>query len=451
MRENLLREFSRLVELNLHGGGNEIIAGAEHDENVFDIVQSVAIHIYVRARPGGTTDLKYADMIGRRADKYATLASQSVATTEWQAIHPDKDNCGFTPQDDVAHGDMRRLDSVFGKFGAGIKTNRDAVAIGFDDLSLIETVRQFDATLVDGKSTHRHIYALLYRPFDIRRIFYHEDVVASRSLPTMKHVAAGPNIGLVCSSTWTTADSFSVGISRLMVEMKTGTHDRGTSFFPLYRYGSLLGGKDEQVPNLSLDFVKEWRAATKTQFMSVGKGDGVHTTGPEDVLSWLYGLFHSPEYRRRYRVALSQRFPIVLLSEKVELVRALCVLGRELIALHLLESPRLNKPIAEFIGGRHPEVEKVSWSRDTVWVNRAQTTGFQGVAEGVWSFHFGGYQVCEKWLKDRKGRTLSDDDIAHYQKIVVALSETIRLMAEIDRVIDAHGGWPGAFQAAATA
>ena len=65
--------------------------------------------------------------------------------------------------------------------------------------------------------------------------------------------------------------------------------------------------------------------------------------------------------------------------------------------------------------------------------------------EAVWNFHIGGYQVCEKWLKDRKGRKLSKDDIAHYQKIVVALNETIRIMAEIDAVIEKHGGWPGAF------
>ena len=81
-----------------------------------------------------------------------------------------------------------------------------------------------------------------------------------------------------------------------------------------------------------------------------------------------------------------------------------------------------------------------------MWVDKAQTIGFKGVREDVWNFHIGGYQVCEKWLKDRKGRTLSKDDIAHYQKIVVALAETIRLMKEIDEVIEQHGGWPGAFQ-----
>jgi hypothetical protein len=97
----------------------------------------------------------------------------------------------------------------------------------------------------------------------------------------------------------------------------------------------------------------------------------------------------------------------------------------------------------------------VGWADRTVWLDAATTKkgqpatpgsmGFHGVPEEVWNFHVGGYQVCEKWLKDRKGRRLSDEDIAHYQKIVVALSETIRLMGEIDEVIEKHGGWPGAF------
>jgi hypothetical protein len=114
----------------------------------------------------------------------------------------------------------------------------------------------------------------------------------------------------------------------------------------------------------------------------------------------------------------------------------------KLITLHLLESPKLDKPTVEYVGGRGPEVEKVFWSDNTVWIDKAQTSGFKGVREHVWNFHIGGSQVCEKWLKDRKGRTLCADDRTHYQKIVVALSETIRLMAEIDSVIEKYGGWP---------
>jgi hypothetical protein len=123
----------------------------------------------------------------------------------------------------------------------------------------------------------------------------------------------------------------------------------------------------------------------------------------------------------------------------------LAKLGGELAKLHLMESPKLVHFITKSIGSRNPEVEKVSWSSNTVWLDKAKKTGFLGVPEDVWNFHIGGYQVCEKWLKDRKGRVLSEEDIKHYQKIVVALSETIRLMAEIDEVIEEHGGWPGAF------
>jgi hypothetical protein len=144
---------------------------------------------------------------------------------------------------------------------------------------------------------------------------------------------------------------------------------------------------------------------------------------------------------------LQTDFPRVLEPGSGELFRRLARLGSELVMLHLMESPKLDKPIAPYIGAANPEVEKITYGRDTVWLDNGQTRGFRGVPKAVWNFHIGGYQVCDKWLKDRKGRTLSKDDIAHYQKIVVALSETIRLMQEIDEVIEQHGGWPDAFQA----
>ncbi len=198
-----------------------------------------------------------------------------------------------------------------------------------------------------------------------------------------------------------------------------------------------------------------------------------------------HAVLHSPGYRSRYAEFLKIDFPRLPLTGNLELFRALARLGGELTALHLLESPLLSRsadfqsavsPISnrqgventtragtgraasglqtrdtagcnpalrvEFLGDKNPVVEKPTWSQNTVWLDKAQTTGFRGVREEVWNFHIGGYQVCAKWLKDRKGRTLTKDDLAHYQKIVIALTETIRLMAEIDAVIGQHGGWP---------
>ena len=160
--------------------------------------------------------------------------------------------------------------------------------------------------------------------------------------------------------------------------------------------------------------------------------------------------------------ATSRRFPGLEgrpPARGVVIHRALVEKGRELVALHLLESPKVNEFITRFPEAGDNSVEKVRWepekqvprparqggpSRDDkqesagrVYINKTQY--FEGVPKEVWEFHIGGYQVCEKWLKDRKGRQLSNDDLNHYQKVVVALNETIRLMWEIDEVIP---GWP---------
>lgn len=167
-------------------------------------------------------------------------------------------------------------------------------------------------------------------------------------------------------------------------------------------------------------------------------------------------MFHSPGYRIRYAEFLKIDFPRLPLTGSLELFRSLAALGGKLVALHLLESPKVDDFMTTSHGSSR-EVAKVGWTPDnggTVWIDaggskkdtRAGTAGFRGVPEAVRNFHIGGYQVCEKWLKDRKGRTLSDEDLTHYQRVVVALHETLCLMAEIDAVIDQHGGWPGAFQ-----
>ena len=153
-------------------------------------------------------------------------------------------------------------------------------------------------------------------------------------------------------------------------------------------------------------------------------------------------------YRSRYVGPLSRDFPRIPLPGGFPLFQALANMGSELVALHLLESPKVNTFITRFEGqGDNSIPKKPTYKDGAVWINASQR--FEGVPEAVWNFHIGGYQVCEKWLKDRKGRTLSADDITHYQRVVVALSETIRLMAEIDQVIEQHGGWPGAFRASA--
>ena len=236
-----------------------------------------------------------------------------------------------------------------------------------------------------------------------------------------------------------------VFVSNTFAEYKVASHDRNTIVFPLWIYSDeeeTGRGLFDEKRRLNLNPAFLRALALELKLKQKDAHDLPAGLTPEDIFHYAYAVLHSLGYRNRYAEFLKIDFPRLPLTGKLELFRALSQLGGELVALHLLESPKLDMPRTEFIGGRNPEVEKASWSKNTVWLNKAQTTGFRGVPEAVWNFHIGGYQVCEKWLKDRKGRTLAKDDITHYQKIVVSLAETIRLMKEIDVVIEKHGGWP---------
>jgi predicted helicase len=197
------------------------------------------------------------------------------------------------------------------------------------------------------------------------------------------------------------------------------------------------GGKRR--PNLNPDFIKELSGKLGLDFVNDGKGDMVKTYGPEDVFNYAYAVFHSPTYRTRYAEFLKIDFPRLPLTSDKALFQKLGEKGAELVSLHLMESATLNKLITTYPVKGDNIVEKVRYDEkeQRVYINKTQY--IEGVTAEVWNFHVGGYQVCEKWLKDRKGRALTYDESTHYQKVVVALKETIRLMAEIDKAIPA---WP---------
>ena len=373
------------------------------------------------------------------------------------------------------YSDWMPLESVLTLKSSGIQTKNDPICIGWSANEIYNRVErlaklnekqaaiEFElegdgawslaAAQTDVREfglSRENVRRILYRPLDFRFTYYTHKSSGFLGRPRynlMRHMLDGRNIGLVFNR-----QIVGESVSHFSVSRNLTCHgtfylgNKGQDYLaPLYLHNDddlLDKHTTGDTPNFKPDFLTALRASL---------GAAVAKLTPENIFHYTYGVFHSPGFRSRYAEFLKIDFPRLPLTGSLELFRALARLGGELTALHLLESPKLAQPITEFTGGRSPDVEKVSWSRNTVWLDKAQTAGFRGVPEQVWNFHIGGYQVCEKWLKDRKGRTLTDDDIAHYQKIVVALAETIRLMAEIDRVIDEHGGWPGAFQTAAPA
>ena len=269
----------------------------------------------------------------------------------------------------------------------------------------------------------------------------------------MPHMLAGENVGLI--ATRQTRDKWDVFVTQYICGHKTCAAYDINSLFPLYLYttpessaGTLFAqAETTRVPNLAPAFIEAFSARLGLTFIPDGMGDLKKTFGPEDVFHYAYAVFHSPTYRARYAEFLKIDFPRLPLTSDKKRFAKLAARGAELVSLHLLKSPQVNEFITSYPVAGSNQVDKVQFSpsptgrgkgeRGRVWINASQY--FSGVPEAVWEFKVGGYQVCEKWLKDRRGRALSMDDITHYQRVVVALKETIRLMAEIDRAIP---DWP---------
>jgi len=210
----------------------------------------------------------------------------------------------------------------------------------------------------------------------------------------------------------------------------------------LFSHSATVSG-EKRTANLNMELLSPALKTLKLEWTPDGMGDGKKTCGPEDVFDYIYAVLHCPTYRSRYNEFLKIDFPRVPFTSNPTLFWTLVALGREIRALHLLESPVLKTLRTSYPVSGSDMAEKIRFEEEEkgkVWINQAQYFG--DVPKVAWEFFIGGYQPAQKWLKDRKGRTLSSDDILHYQRVIVALCETDRLMKEIDGVIEVAGGWP---------
>ena len=508
MRWSLMQSFRRIRVLDLHGSlkKEEVPPVAGRDVNVFDIQQGVAIGLFTKG-VAVSRSVCHADLWGQREEKYGWLLEHGSAETEWVRLEPAQPFYLLEPFDESDAGsyyDWPAIIDVMPVNVTGIITARDGFVIDFDRKALLDRIEIFlDHRLSDTevktrlglnenyawrvatarselraatkqKRLESFVRRILYRPFEERFIFWHPSVVWRPRTKAMPHMLAGENIALMACRQSIGNGWQHVLVARLITDdsmVSNRTRERGY-LFPVYLYPGVgsadkslfsrwAEGKDGRTPNLDSEFVEQISAATELRFVGDGCGGLQKTFGPEDILAWIYAVFHSPRYRKRYEAQLKLDFPRVPLPGSAGFFRELAKAGHELLVLHMLESAKLDKFITTYAGPRSPQVDRVGWSDDTVWLDAGKTNarldhratksgtmGFEGVPEEVWSFQIGGYQVCHKWLKDRKGRTLSDEDIAHYQKIVLSLYDTIHIMAEIDHAIEGHGGWPDAFQPA---
>ena len=272
------------------------------------------------------------------------------------------------------------------------------------------------------------------------------------------HMLAGPNVGL-CTCRQTVLPTWQhISVTNFVPDfcyVSSRTREGGY-LFPLYLYvdhGDAAEDLEEMAAreealaygirrraNLAAGFVEEVSGRVKLAFVGDGTGDLKKTFGPEDVFDYLYAVLHSPEYRARYAPFLRMDFPRVPVTSDRKLFAALVGLGRRLRGLHLLETAAEGGASFPVAGDNTVSAVRYTEALGRVHINDAQY--FEGVPPAVWNFHVGGYQVCEKWLKDRRRRALDYDEITRYLQIVAALGETLALTSQIDTTIAAHGGWP---------
>ena len=481
MRRDLGTSFPLRVVVDLNGD----VKGNIRDENVFDIEQGVAIALL--CTHNSRSQLRFTSRVGTRKQKYAELTAKASIDSAFSAVHVSTPYFRWVPLSPQhaavsdEYSEWPQIKSAFEVVSSGIQTKRDALCVGFTKAEVWERIQHFHALpterareefdlgpdgrdwsvrgakadLADSGPDERFLHPILYRPFDVRFTYWTGKTKGFLAYPrrdVMRHIVGRQNLGMIFNRQVVGRDVSHFGVACLPICHGTFyLGNKGQDYFaPLRVYGMDVFADGPGRSNFKRQFVSELHRAI---------GRNVPKPSAEAIFSYVYGVFHSPTYRTRYAELLKIDFPRLPIPGNAEFFRELGQIGETLITLHLMEPSTHFRRITTYTGSDNPEVERVAWSDETVWLDaggsvardnhrasKSGTIGFAGVPEEVWDFHFGGYQVCYKWLKDRKGRTLSDEDIAHYRKLVVTLNETIRIMAEIDEVIEAHGGWPAAFR-----
>ncbi|MDT0646974.1 type ISP restriction/modification enzyme [Zunongwangia sp. F260] len=315
------------------------------------------------------------------------------------------------------------------------------------------------------KNNHKELIRdINYRPFDVRKIYYSSSMVDWGREMYMRHFIDKNNIGLmICRQT--AVDSWEhVGITNMIADdsrVSNRSKERGY-ILPLYLYPETTDQQTtetqtERSPNLNPKILAKIEKSLGLTFVPEKNSPPLEGPGEEfapiDLLDYIYAVLHSPTYRETYKEFLKIDFPRVPYPENQEQFWKLVALGGELRKIHLLESPKTEEYITTYpVDGDNVITRKITKTSPgfeiavsssgvenqseektgKVWINDQQY--FDNVPEVAWEFYIGGYQPAQKWLKDRKGRELKFEDIMHYQKIIVALTETDRLMKEVDEI-----------------
>ncbi|MCL0072354.1 N-6 DNA methylase [Thermodesulfovibrionales bacterium] len=474
MRQSLMNSFNEIYILDLHGNSlkKEKCPDGSKDKNVFDIQQGVAIALFLKKKErisadyADYTDLKkectvyHSEIWGLREDKGKWLLKNDIKTTKWEKLSPTSPYYFFVPREEKGreiYEKYWKVTDIFPVNVTGIVTARDKFVIDFDKDVLKRRIAMFrnlsmpdelikqtfklkdtrgwkftEARRESAKDENWQAYftRILYRPFDIRHIYYTQKMVDWPRPEVMRHMRQ-ENLGLLTCRQQNSLGFYHVLVCEEIVESCiVSNKTREINYlFPLHLYPDKEDmfshlASDERKPNLNSELLKSLAVSYSKE------------PTPEEIFYYIYGVLYSNTYRTKYAQFLKIDFPRILFTGSYELFKKMGKYGKLLTDLHLMKSEELGTPIAKFQGSGDYRIEK-GFPRYNEEEGRAyisKTQYFEGIEKEVWTYQIGSYQVLDKWLKDRKGKTLSLSDIKHYCQITTTLKKTIEIQKEIDEL-----------------
>jgi len=462
MRQSLMNSFDEIYILDLHGNSlkKEKAPDGSKDENVFDIQQGVAIALFVKRKQRARSKIvMHGEIWGVRERKYEWLTKHELKKTNWSELKPVSPFYLFIPRDERLNKRFQSYPSIptiFPMNSVGIVTARDHLTIHWTSQQVWTTVLNFvsldpeiarqayqlgndvrdwkvklaQEDLKKSGPAKGNIVPILYRPFDIRFTYYTGKSKGFHCMPrgeVMRHMLQ-PNLAIILPRRVETAIPWShVFLSSHLVEHVAVSLKTIDYCYPLYSYENTdrhdlfsQNESGERVPNLAPKLVEALKLAFKKD------------PSPEQIFHYIYALLYSNAYRKKYAEFLKTDFPRVPFTKDYKLFSKLAEKGEELVDLHLLKSKKLIKPVAKCEGSGDLRVDKVTYDQNKARVLINPEKWFAGIPPEVWEYHIGGYQVSEKWLKDRKGKGLSSEEVAHYARVVTAIAETISIQGFLD-------------------
>jgi len=479
MRKSLLKSFDKIYILDLHGNAKkqEVAPDGGKDENVFDIQQGVSINIFVKTtKRSGSASVYHHSLYGKRQDKYESLFTEEISSINWQKIPAVEPYYFFIPKDFSNKEEYEKgfsLSELMPENNTGIQTKRDKFVYCFtqdelkqrlEDLRTknTEEIRREYNLPADGRdwavkwaaedleNNVGQIVEVDYHPFDARYTYFTGKSKGFMAYPRapLSLQTLEDNVMLLAVRNSRRGNVNSYFVSKRLVDKDAISPFDNCKFFPLYIYGTdaqvdALAESTDRTPNLSPTIIQEIASCIGLSFAPEEcDGDSIFT--PIDVFDYVYAVLYSNTYREMFEEHLKIDFPRIPYPQNTERFLSLVELGKKLRKLHLMEDlddgssvtypAHGDNTVTRRIVGSDFELTDEAAGVGRVWINDAQF--FDGMSEETWTSEIGGFKPAQKWLKDRKGRELSFDEIDHYQKILFVLERTNDIMAVIDEVYD---------------